>query len=235
MKKNILFIICFTFAASLWGEPEPEKVDFNNLSEALGHLIVRQLQQPGLSFNLERIVQGMLDEQAGKPSPLTEEEYEQAIYAHQEQQFLKASEKNLSEAEKFLKENGTHAAVKQVEPRLQFQIVQEGNGEEVMADSTPLIHYTGKLLDGTIFATSQTNNQPVALPLKQSIPGFAKGLTGMKEGEKRILYMHPELAYGLSGNLPPNSLLIFEVEIIKANSDLDHAMLDSEKITEPEA
>ena len=57
-----------------------------------------------------------------------------------------------------------------------------------------------------------------ALPIKQSIPGFAKGLVGMKEGEKRILYIHPELAYGLAGHLPPNSLLIFEVEIVKAHA-----------------
>ncbi len=116
---------------------------------------------------------------------------------------------------------------------MQFQIVQQGNGEEVLPDGAPLIHYKGTLLDGTVFATSEASLQPVTLPIKQTIPGFAKGIVGMKEGEKRILYIHPELAYGLSGHLPPNSLLIFEVEVVKANSALagEIAQLDEDSPT----
>lgn len=56
------------------------------------------------------------------------------------------------------------------------------------------------------------------ISLDETIPGFNKGLIGMKEGEKRTLFIHPDYGYGTSGYLPPNSLLTFEVELIKANS-----------------
>lgn len=223
MLKKILPISLLIFSLSLHGQEENQNIDLS-LSETLGHLIVRQLKQPGFDFNIEYIIQGMRDEQAGKPSPLTEEEYEQAMCALQEKQFLVSSELNLKEAENFLEHNALTEGIQQINSQLQFQILQEGSGEVVEIESTPLIHYKGKLMNGTVFATSETANQPVVLPIKQSIPGFCKGLIGMKEGEKRILYIHPELAYGISGNLPPNSLLIFEVEIVKANSPLANDM-----------
>ena len=56
------------------------------------------------------------------------------------------------------------------------------------------------------------------LSLDEIIPGLKAGLVGMKEGEKRIVYVHPEMGYGTNGYLPPNSLLTFEIEIVKANS-----------------
>jgi peptidylprolyl isomerase len=223
-------ILC-TF--SVFAEEKSEEIDYKSLSETLGHLIVRQLKQPGFSFQLDLVVQGMKDEQEGKPSPLSEEEYEQMVSTLQEQQFVQAAERNLAEAVAFLQANAAKEGIQKIEDKLQYLTAQKGEGETVGPDSVPLIHYKGQLLDGTVFATSEGMSQPIALPLKQSIPGFAKGIVGMQEGEKRVLYIHPELAYGLSGHLPPNSLLIFEVEVVKANSQLASEMnqLD-EEITE---
>lgn len=215
IKQLILSAILFSLP--LCAE-KPEEIDYGRLSETLGHLIVRQLNQPGFSFELDKVIQGMKDEQAGKPAPLSEEEYEQTVCTLQEQQFAQVAEKNLDEANTFLNRNASKAGIRAVDEKLQYQISQEGNGEAVGPDSIPLIHYKGQLIDGTIFASSEGMSEPIALPIKQSIPGFAKGIVGMKEGEKRVLYIHPELAYGLSGQLPPNSLLIFEVEVVKANA-----------------
>lgn len=217
MKHWILSaLILFSFP--IFAEEKTEEVDYGRLSETLGHLIVRQLTQPGFSFQLERVILGMKDEQEGKPSPLSEEEYEQMVCSLQEKQFQQAAEQNLAEANTFLHQNASKEGIKTVDDKLQFQISHEGNGETVGPDSVPLIYYKGQLINGTIFASSEGMSQPIALPIKQSIPGFAKGIVGMKEGEKRVLYIHPELAYGLSGQLPPNSLLIFEVEVVKANA-----------------
>ena len=217
MKQWILSALML-FSLPLLAEQNAEEVDYGRLSETLGHLIVRQLQQPGFTFQLDKVIQGMKDEQEGKPSPMSEEEYEQMVCALQEQQFLHAAEHNLAEANAFLTENSAKEGIQTVDEKLQDHISHTGSGEAVGPDSVPLIHYKGQLIDGTVFASSEGMNQPIALPIKQSIPGFAKGLVGMKEGEKRVLYIHPELAYGLSGHLPPNSLLIFEVEIVKANA-----------------
>jgi len=217
IKKIILTVLLFLPLFGIANEISKE-VDYNSLSKTLGHLIVRQLNQACFNLNLDQVIQGIRDEREGKPSPMTEEEYEQAVCSLQEQHFLQTAEKNLAEANNFLQNNALKEGIQSVDPKLQFFIFHEGEGEAVGPESVPLIHYTGKLIDGTIFASSESVGEPVALPIKQSIPGFAKGLVGMKEGEKRVLYIHPELAYGLSGQLPPNSLLIFEVEIIKANT-----------------
>lgn len=225
MKRATAFILTSFLAvfSCLFAHEECESKlsftdqDVEKISETLGHLIVRHLQNPGFTFRLEKIIQGIQDEAAGKPSPLSEEEYEQTIAMIQESLFLKEAEKNLSEATQFLEKNAHETGVISVDDKLQYKVAACGSGEIVNADSVPLIHYTGKLLNGSVFASSREGESPISLPIKQTIPGFSKGLVGMKEGEKRILYIHPELAYGVAGHLPPNSLLIFEVEIIKSH------------------
>lgn len=224
MKLNkFIFVSLFTLSTSFFGYAEEiaaanEEINVDQISETLGHMIVRHLQNPGFEFNVDKIVVGMQNEKAGKPSPLTEEEYEQTITLIQENLFLQTAEKNLTEANAFLEKNATEKGVVSLDPKIQYKISVVGSGAEVTAESTPLIHYTGKLLNGTVFATSKETDSPISLPIKQTIPGFNKGLVGMKEGEKRTLFIHPEMAYGVAGHLPPNSLLIFEVEIIKADA-----------------
>lgn len=211
MKRRLAILLLLLAPLCARGE-----INHDQLSETLGHLLVRHLIQPGFECNFDKVIQGIKDARAGKEAPMSEEEYEQAIYALQETLFLQTAEKNLAQADTFLNENKNEKGVQEIDPKLQFRVAKEGEGNEVGPDSIPLIHYKGSLLDGTVFAHS---DNPLPLPIKQSIPGFSKGLVGMKEGEKRVLYIHPELAYGISGNLPPNSLLIFEVEVLKANSD----------------
>lgn len=217
LKRSSLYAFLFVTSSLAALEPLPE-FDREKISETLGHLLVRQLKNPGFEFNFDKVVQGMQNERAGKASPMSEEEYEQIIYTIQENLFLQAAEKNLTQAVAFLRINSETAGVTQLDEKLQYKITQAGKGEEVGPDSVPLIHYKGSLIDGTVFANSQERNEPLSLPMQQTISGFSKGLIGMKEGEKRTLYIHPELAHGISGQLPPNSLLIFEVEVVKANS-----------------
>lgn len=225
--KIRLFLLLALASLPLVGH-EKEVVDSKLISEALGHLIVRHLSHPGFEFDIDKIVQGMRDERDGKSSPMTEEEYEQTIYAIQENAFLQTAERNLAEANAFLKLNAEDKTVQILDDKLQYKVAQEGKGECVNADSTPLIHYQGKLINGTVFTNSHEQDSPISLPIKQTIPGFAKGLVGMKEGEKRILFIHPELAYGITGHLPPNSLLIFEVEVLKADTTVKEEIVSKD-------
>ena len=91
-----------------------------------------------------------------------------------------------------------------------------GTGESPLASSTVTIHYTGKLIDGTVFDSSVERGEPIVYAVSGFIPGWIEGLQLMKVGGKMELYVPSNLGYGPSGtgSIPPNSTLIFEMELI---------------------
>ncbi len=103
---------------------------------------------------------------------------------------------------------------------VQKEILQEGEGVESKAGDTLSVHYTGTLLDGTKFDSSVDRDEPFEFEIGagQVIVGWDQGMLGMKVGEKRKLTIPPELAYGEqspSPDIPSNSTLIFEVELLE--------------------
>lgn len=94
-----------------------------------------------------------------------------------------------------------------------------GTGEEAKTGDRVVVHYTGRFVDGTIFDSSLTRNEPFQFVLGagQVIQGWDVGLVGMKVGGKRVLSIPPELGYGMQdyGPIPGNSTLIFEIELLK--------------------
>lgn len=206
-----------------------EEPDIKKLSEAFGHFIGRNLKSSGLNFDIDSFVKGIRDGESGKPAPMSDKEYEQQMIVLQEKAFKYLANENLKAAEEFLKKNSAERGIVEIVPgKLQYIILQEGKGQTVTEHSHPKIQYTGKYLDGTVFGSSEDTGGPITIPLDQTIPGFSQGLVGMKEGEKRKLFVHPDLGYGKTGHLPPNSLLIFEVEVQEANSS-EHSALDSDE------
>ena len=199
-------------------------LDINKISEALGNFIGKNLNSPGIHFDLESIIKGIRNGAAGKPSPLNDQEYEKAMGELQQKALSAVSEKNLHEADAFMKDNSQAKGVVEIIPgKLQYMVLQEGKEPKVEEHGTPEIIYTGKYIDGTIFGSSDAAGGPINVPLDQTIPGFSKGIVGMKEGEKRRLFVHPEVGYGTSGQLLPNSLLIFDIEVVKANTAEDES------------
>lgn len=195
-------------------------VDMTKLSEAFGNFIGRNLKAPGLKFDIDSIIKGIREGAEGKPSPLTDKEYEKMMATVQEQAFKEMSATNLKNANDYLEKNKSAEGILELVPgKLQYKVLQEGNGATVEAHSSPKIHYTGKYQDGTVFGTSEEMGGPITIPLDQTIPGFSKGIVGMKEGEKRRLFVHPDLGYGTTGQLPPNELLVFDIEVVKANDE----------------
>jgi peptidylprolyl isomerase len=204
------------------------------ISESYGHFIYKSLDNPILKLDFAGVVKGMNDAKAGKPSPMTEQEYEEGIAAIQEIAFQEMSEKNLKDAETFLAKNEKEPGVVDLEKgKLQIKVLQPGTGEELIEGKMPVLHYTGKYLDGTVFGNSYTNGEPISISLSHTIPGFRQGVMGMKVGEKRRIFIHPSLGYGTSGQLLPNSLLIFDIELVKVEQapkdDMDDSTADDDE------
>jgi FKBP-type peptidyl-prolyl cis-trans isomerase len=79
------------------------------------------------------------------------------------------------------------------------------------------VHYTGKLIDGTVFDSSRERGEPAQFPVNRVIPGWTEALKMMKPGAVWVLYLPPSLAYGDKPmrTIPANSVLIFDVELLK--------------------
>jgi len=197
--------------------PAPSKQsDIGKISEAFGHLISKNIETTGVQFDIAQVIKGLQDAASGKESPMSEIECIQAITAVQETLFKEQSEKNLKKAQEFLSTNSKDKnIVSLADGKVQYKVEKEGEGAAIESHFSPLIHYKGKFLDGSVFGASKEEEM---LSLDEIIPGLKAGLIGMKEGEKRTIFIHPDMAYGTNGYLPPNSLLTFEVELVKANS-----------------
>ena len=242
LKKSSLFFLTTVLMTSLFGcdsstsvkKNDSEKtthssnevnidtasgVDIKQISEALGHFIGRNLNSPGIHFDLEKVIQGIREGSLGKPAPMTDQDYEKAMGQLQQKAVEALAIKNLEAANTFMKENmKTEGIIEIVPGKLQGLVLVEGHGAAVPEHGTPLITYTGKFIDGSVFGSSEAAGGPISVPIDQTLPGFSKGIVGMKEGGKRRLFVHPEMGYGAAGQLPPNSLLIFDIEVIKAES-----------------
>ncbi len=222
INSTILTLLMFFSVPSFGAEKSKEmqnksleKIDVPKISAAFGHLIGKNLESLGFQFDIDELVKGLKDSVEGKDSPMTEAECIQAITQIQEKAFNQLAQENLKIAEDFLANNSKGNNIHKIEDgKIQYKINHEGKGAEVQNHFTPVIRYTGKFVDGKVFGSSKEDEK---ISLDETIPGFAKGIVGMKEGEKRTLFIHPELGYGTSGYLPPNSLLTFEVELVKAN------------------
>ena len=225
MKFHLMSIFLAVSSLTLAAAPS-ENVDVALVSETFGHMLVSNLKTTPLKLDIARVLKGMQDEMRGTPAPMNQENYDGAVKVLQQRIFDEVSKTNLTAAKTFMTDNGKKKGIKTiVDGQLQAEELTAGTGQVVATGSTPLIHYEGKLLDGTVFGSSYAINEPVWLPLDQAIPGFAKGIIGMKEGEKRTLYIAPEMAYGVNGTaaIPPNALLVFTVEVVKADKPKEAA------------
>lgn len=195
----------------------------DNLTKAgysLGYMMGSNVAQSAKDLKQADIIQGLKDGQAGKEGLLTRQQMEEAVMAYQEQQMKAMIEGNLAKGQQFLDENGKKAGVKTTASGLQYEVIKEGNETKPKASDTVSVKYEGKLLDGTVFDSTEKNGgQPIEFVLNQVIPGWTEGLQLMGEGAKYRFYIPANLAYGEQGvpqgGIEPNSVLTFEVELIK--------------------
>lgn len=130
------------------------------------------------------------------------------------------AEANLQAGIAFLEENKTKEGVVSLDSGLQYLVLQEGEGAKPTASNRVTCHYHGTLIDGRIFDSSVQRGQPATFPLNQVIPGWTEGVQLMSLGSKYRFFIPSQLGYGnrqVGSDIGPNSVLIFDVELLGIN------------------
>jgi FKBP-type peptidyl-prolyl cis-trans isomerase FklB len=221
MKHLILIFAVLSLLLPVLGEEKsPQLKDQNDkVSYSIGVNIGMNLNKAKVSVNPEILAAGIKDAIAGKPQ-LTEEQRKEVMTTFEkdmEQKQKAAGQKNAADGAKFLEENKKKEGVKTTASGLQYKVIKEGSGPQPKATDVVTVNYRGTLIDGTEFDSSYKRGEPATFPVNRVIKGWTEGVQLMKVGSKFQLFIPPNLAYGdraVSPDLPANSTLIFEVELL---------------------
>ena len=212
------------FAAVCFGAEKPALTDTREKeSYSLGYQFGEHLKTQKVDLDLEVYVSGIRDALGGTKPKLSQNEiratvaeFQKRLSIARQREHQETAEKNLADGKAFLEEHKKKDGVVTLPSGLQYKILAEGSGKLPKATDSVTVNYRGTLVDGTEFDSSYTRGQPATFQVGKVIPGWTEGLQLMKEGSKWQLVIPPQLAYGArgSGRIPPNSTLIFEVELL---------------------
>lgn len=224
---SLSLIGCEQQSASPVVAAEPAAPSFDTpeakVSYGLGISYAAQITGSGFAIDMGGFNAGVADGVAGNDPQVTEEELRTAQQAVmevlQETQRAKAEQaggKNAAAATAYLEENAKKEGVQVTKSGLQYRVLTEAEGAKPAATDMVSVHYRGTLINGDEFDSSHKRGQPAEFRLNQVIPGWTEGLQLMSVGSKYELVIPPALGYGAGGNsaIEPNSLLIFEVELL---------------------
>ncbi|MGI2260467.1 FKBP-type peptidyl-prolyl cis-trans isomerase [Shewanella sp. GXUN23E] len=183
----------------------------------------------GAQVNMDMLVSGFVDALKDK-SALSEEEVVdllnkrlEFLNAKREAQLAQIKADNKAEGEAYLIENKLKDGVKVTDTGLQYEVLTMGSGEKPKPEDVVTFNFVGKLLDGTEFESTYSMNKPARMAMMTLIDGWQEGLQLMPEGSTFRFTLPPALAYGSegAGAIPPESTLIFDIELVKVEAQKD--------------
>ena len=196
-------------------------VNMDSVSYSLGVLVAQNLKQQGVEdINPEALARGVKDVLSNNDLEISVSACNQIVQEHMMKRQAEKYEDVVEGGRKFLEENAKREGVVELPSGLQYEIIQEGGGAVPKPGDKVTVHYTGKLLDGTVFDSSVERGEPATFGVTQVIQGWVEALQLMREGSKWRLYIPYDLAYGERGagqQIGPYETLIFEVELLKVN------------------
>ena len=187
----------------------------------LGVDIADNLKGQGLGdLNVEAMAKGLQDILNDSELVISKEEVGPLLNEYMGQMQAKKAKEAAKEGEEFLAINATKKGVVTLESGMQYEVLTSGSGATPGLNDKVTTHYTGTLIDGTVFDSSVERGQPASFPVSGVIKGWTEALQLMKEGDKWKLYIPYDLAYGDRGagaDIGPYSTLIFEIELISVD------------------
>lgn len=226
MKKSILALAIVAVSTVSFAADKLVSEE-DKLSYAIGSDIGKNFKRQGISINPKVLQQGMQDSLEGKPSAMTEQEMKETVQNFQKKMMMKRmadmqkqAELNKKEGEDFLAKNKSKPGVKTTQSGLQYKVLEKGTGASPKSDDMVTVEYTGRLINGTVFDSTEKTGKPVKFNVGGVIKGWTEALQMMKPGGKWEVYIPSDLAYGsrqAGGPIGPNQTLIFEIKLLSVD------------------
>ena len=230
MKKLLLAVLlAWPVAASAQEAAQPEPAaqpevqsvaERNKMLYSLGFLLGDNLKRQ-LNLDTEddykALSQGMRDRQLNKKSQTDLEAYKPDIIKKYQDDAKTISAKREAAQQEYMANFKKEKGVKTLDNGAMIKLSRAGKGKTPKADATVKVHYTGTLIDGTKFDSSRDRNEAFETKLTDVIPCWTKALQQMKPGSRAKVVCPPDTAYGNRpvGQIPPNSALVFDIEMIE--------------------
>ena len=225
--QKLLIVFCFLLlvpSSLLADEEKALETQQEKESYSIGYQVGLSIKNDGVEVDFDKLIQGLNDAINHREPPLTNEEMRSLIVERKEkarkeymQKLVEIRAQNAKEAAAFLEENGQKEGIITTESGLQYKIITEGEGDSPEPGDMVTVHYRGTFIDGEEFDSSYSRGEPQTFQASGVIMGWTEALQMMKVGSKWQVFVPPILAYhqkGLGQRIPPNKLLIFEIELL---------------------
>lgn len=201
--------------------------DNEKLSYSIGVDLGNNIKKQGIDINVPALALGIQDAMTGKSLKMTDDQMKESLVKFQKdlmakrtQQFEEQADKNKAQGMAFLKDNKSKPGVVETKTGLQYKIIKAGNGVKPNKEDTVTVEYTGRLINGTVFDSTEKTGKPATFKLDQVIPGWTEALQLMPAGSTWEIYVPAALAYGernIGGLIGPNETLIFNVHLLSVD------------------
>lgn len=200
-----------------------KNVPMDKVSYFIGNNFGKRMAGQGFTLDYDQLLAGIKDAAEGKESKFPPAELESAMQVFQNAMTAVEAQrgaKNIQAGKDFLAANGKKEGVTTTASGLQYEVMKAAEGAKPKATDTVKVHYHGTLISGKVFDSSVQRGEPIEFALNEVIRGWTEGVQLMNKGSKYKFVIPSELAYGESGQgeIGPNEVLIFEVELLDFKS-----------------
>ncbi len=222
--KLVAAAMTLAMSTAIAATDTPLNTDVDKLSYSIGSDLGKNFKRQGIDVNPTVMAKGIQDGMGDAPLLLTEQQmkdvltkFQKELMAKRTADFNKKAEDNKAKGEAFLSQNKAKKGVVSLPDGLQYKIITAGKGAKPAKDDTVTVEYTGKLIGGEVFDSTEKSGKPASFKLSQVIPGWTEALQLMPAGSTWEIYVPANLAYGsrsVGGPIGPNETLIFNIHLI---------------------